>query len=110
MPGWPIKSIVAVNYKGTDGIDAVMSSVDYVLSLAEPVRIEADAWPSTSTDIGSVWIDYVVGEASASDVREDLRNAIRASVQQQYDIETFGQLQNFKDRVMARYRRGMSAA
>ncbi len=108
LPGWPIKSVTSVNYKDTS--DVSQTFADFRISLAEPVRIEADAWPSTSTDIGSVWIDYVVGESAATDIPADLFEAVRATVMMHYDADTYGPLEKFVERIMGRYRRGHAAA
>lgn len=111
LPGWPITAVAGFNYRDPTGTPQLLSAANYRVDIwSEPYRIEADAWPSTDSNIGAVWIDYTLGAASASDIPEDLRGAVLARVQQFYDAETYGPLDQFIQRTLGRYRRGFVAA
>lgn len=110
LPGWPITSVDSVNYRDEAGANQTVSTADYTVSLVEPVRIESEDWPNVEDKIGAVWVDYTLGSAVVSGVPEDIRLAIIARVQQLYDADAYGLLDNFINATHARYRRGLIAA
>lgn len=79
LPGAPIKSVSTITYMDTDGVEQTLDAADYRADFGrEPVRVEpayGSAWPATRDVVGAVKIDYLLGEANAAEVPQDLIDA-----------------------------------
>lgn len=89
LPGWPIKSVVAIRYIDNAGAQQTLPATDCRVDLGcEPARIEPayqKSWPSTRAVIGAIEIDYELGEENAAEVPADLIEAISLIVGHWYE-------------------------
>lgn len=80
LPFGPVREIVSVTYRDSDGADVVMDADDYRFSAYEalPVLVPAyDAsWPTARTDVDSVRIRYTVGYPSTDSPPEEVPEPI----------------------------------
>jgi len=94
LPGAPVKSVTSVNYVDSAGANQTVATADWRLDIrTEPVRLEPEygtAWPGTRDINGAVWVDYVLGEANAEDVPDDLTDAICLLVGHRYENREVG--------------------
>ncbi len=89
LPGAPVKSVVAIKYLDSDGIEQTLDPTDYRVDvLSEPVRVVPAyglSWPTVRDVIGSVYVDYLLGEESDSAVEPDLIDAVCLLVGHRYE-------------------------
>jgi uncharacterized phiE125 gp8 family phage protein len=73
----PVLGIVSVTYRDRDGEEQAMDVEDLTIVNGAPVRVYADAWPSTEPSApDAVEVVFSAGYGTASDVPAPIRHAI----------------------------------
>lgn len=89
LPGWPVKSVSAITYLDTAGVRQTVDSGDYVVDIDNDAAVVFPAWglswPVARSQIGSVRVDYLVGEVAAADVRPNLISAVLMLASHRYE-------------------------
>lgn len=67
LPGGRVASVTSVKYYDGTDVEQTWATSNYRVDVArEPARVSpVNSWPTTKDRIGAVWVDYVVGGASA---------------------------------------------
>lgn len=80
LPGAPVKQVTKISYVDAAGETQELAPTAYRCDVtSEPARVEATygtSWPSTQDIIGTVSVEYELGEADAADVPPDLVSAV----------------------------------
>lgn len=115
LPGAPVKSVTSLKYIDADGAEQTLDPSAYRVDLnVDPVRITpvyGTSWPTTRDITSAVWVDYVLGEDSASDVPADLIDALALLVGHRYENREAVSEMDLKEvpfafwSIVARYRR-----
>lgn len=84
LPYGPVRSIVSVTYRGTDGTDVVLAADQYRFSdyASAPVLMPAYdvSWPSPRVDTDSVRVRYTVGYPSTDSPPQEVPEPIRQAM------------------------------
>lgn len=86
----PLKSLTFVKYKDSDGATQTLTvTTDYTFdNISEPPRIfpaYGTSWPTTRDEPSAVWIEYVAGYTTASDVPAAIKQAMLLIIAKMYE-------------------------
>lgn len=81
LPRVPALAITSVRYIDVDGVEQVISSVDYVLDNASDyeawvVPVSGLSWPTCANTPNAVKVTYQAGYGTAEQVPDDIKSAI----------------------------------
>ena len=82
LPYGPVTAITSIEYVDSDDASQTIDSGDYTLDMSSgmaKVRV-TESWPYTNLTLNNVVITYVAGRATAADVPEIVKQAIKATV------------------------------
>lgn len=89
LPRGPVQSITSITYLDTAGTRQTLASTVYELNTNHfPARLELQYdqdWPDTADHWSAVLVTWVAGYASADDVPESVKSAIKMLVHHYYD-------------------------
>ncbi|NBW12562.1 MAG: hypothetical protein EBR82_31505 [Caulobacteraceae bacterium] len=86
LPLGPVQSVVSVGYYDTAGAQQTFSAANYRLTLGGAVELVSGAsWPSLASRSDAIWIDYVAGYGTATDVPQTVLQACRLMVGEMFE-------------------------
>lgn len=113
LPLGPVINIVSVKYDDEDGDETTIDAAEYDLDANDNPAwlLPVDSWPTTLDGINAVRVRFTAGHATAAEVPEPIKQAIRLIVGNWYQNReevvvgsTVAKLPNAADVLLAPYR------
>jgi len=112
LPGWPVKSVTSVKYLDADEVEQTASTSLYrVITDISPAKIalrKGLSWPTVGPFEGAFYVDYVVGEADAANIKEDIIERVLLLVTKRYEDREY--VFTDHDLIMVNHRQAWAAA